>query len=185
MKATHHNTSRARSGPALSLPKKVRQSAAVIEIDVGKNRIMDARFLCVAINYPYMFENSLATMNIDRRWAPAFTLTCMEIDAALGNSTHGFRWRLLADDDGFPLWAYTLAAEYNQKVAITWTPNGPDVEILNPANDPHDRLRETIGTIIGRGVERAIAATGGAEQGETANGGAANDSVFSYPGDCK
>jgi len=175
MKTTLHNKSRAHSAPSPAVPKKVRQSAAAIEIDMGKSPTMDARFLCVAINYPYMFDNPCASMIIDRQWAPAFTLTCMEIDKVLGNSTHGFCWRMLSDDDGFPCWAFTLAPEYNQRVAITWTPHGPDVEILNPAKDPHDRLRETIRAIIGRGVERALAA----------KGEAANASAFGHPGDCK
>jgi hypothetical protein len=155
-----------------SVPKQLRGGNAAIEVHSGTTPTLDVRFLCVAIHYPYMFEKPIGDLRIDRQWATAFSLTCMEIDAALGNSTHGFCWRMLDMQDGKPGWFWSLAPEYNQRVLVIAQEKGARVELANSVIDPDDTLRKTIQAIIDRGVQRALCA----------QQGAANDSAFGNGG---
>lgn len=135
-------------------------------------RTQDVRFLCVALKYQYMFENPVGELTIDRRWAAAFSLTCDEIDVALGSSTHGFCWRMLTAESGIPNWMWSLAPEYDHRLLVV--PSNvrlnqpPKVEIAPPAIDPTDSLRQTIQAIVDRGLRRA----------RNADLGAVNDPVY-------
>jgi hypothetical protein len=138
----------------------------------------DVRFLTVALHYSYMFENPLGDLTIERRWAGAFSQTCIEIDAALKSFSgtadqtsrnHGFCWRLMNAEDGQPDWMWMLGKEYEQRVMVEPVLGGePQVVIAASNIDPADTLRQTIQAIVKRGQIRALNA------GQLAS----NDAVF-------
>ena len=90
-----------------AVPKQ-RRPSAVIEIDAGQKPTIDVRFLSVALHYPYMFATPFNELVINRPWAAAFTQTCIDIDRALGNSTHGFCWRMLDTENAEPNWYWSM-----------------------------------------------------------------------------
>jgi len=151
---------------------KTHKYRSAIEITACHTPIQDVRFLCVAIDYPYMFECPISELTIDRRWAEAFTQTCVEVDRALGRSTHGFCWRMLDANNGEPNWFWALAPEYDQQVYADFDCQFPQVQVVNSQVDPAGNLRSTIQAIINKGKRRALAALDGA----------ANDSDAFNPG---
>jgi hypothetical protein len=126
-----------------------------IEINPGPAPTLDVRFLCVAINYPYMFENPLGDLTIERNCSAAFTLTCMEIDAFLGRYKRGFCWRQLDLDDGQPHWYWSLGQDYDHKVLVADLATQPSAVIVKSALDPKDELRNAIRALVATGMRRA------------------------------
>lgn len=138
-----------------ALPKRS-MPGTIMEINAGKTPNMDVRFLSVALHFDYMFERPFGNLTIDRRWAAAFTQTCIEIDKALGGSTHGFSWRMLDAEGGEPHWYWTLAKEYDQQVRCFFDGENTRVEIVHPWSDPVGELRSTIWGIVDRGMRRGL-----------------------------
>jgi hypothetical protein len=126
-----------------------------VEVNTGLTPTLDVRFLCVAISYPYMFNNPLGDLSIERQWSAAFTLTCMEIDALLGQNKRGFCWRQLDIDDGQPHWYWSLEQDYDHQVLVTDLATQPSVVIAKSALDPKDELRNAIHALVETGVRRA------------------------------
>jgi hypothetical protein len=138
-----------------SMHHNVKHWVGGIEINTGSAPTMDVRFLCAAIHYPYMFGNPLGDLCIDRHWATAFTLTCMEIDTFLGQNKRGFHWRQLDIEEGQPHWYWALGKEYDHQVLVTDLGAKTSVVIANSAADPRDALRQTIATFVDIGMRRA------------------------------
>jgi hypothetical protein len=147
-------------------------SSAVIEINAGQKSTIDVRFLAVALHYPYMFATPFNELGINRTWAPAFTQTCIDIDRALGSSTHGFCWRMLDAENGEPNWYWSLAKEYDQQLSYIYDGKNIHVEVVNPGHDPAGELRSTIQAIVDKGKRRAM----------YWQAGAANDDYATLPG---
>jgi hypothetical protein len=126
-----------------------------VEINTGLAPIQDVRFLCAAINYPYMFENALGELTIERNWSAAFTLTCMEVDAFLGQNKRGFCWRQLDIEDGQPHWYWSLGQEYDHRVLVADLATQPSALIVKSALDPKDELRDAIRALVATGMRRA------------------------------
>jgi hypothetical protein len=154
-----------------AVPKQGK-SSAVIEINAGQKSTIDVRFLAVALHYPYMFATPFNERVINRPWAPAFTQTCIDIDRALGNSTHGFCWRMLDAENGEPNWYWSLAKEYDQQLSYIYDGKNISVEVVNPRHDPAGELRSTIQAIVDKGKRRAM----------NWKAGAANDAHAFQPG---
>lgn len=149
-------------------PKRVRKSITSIALQTAKTPMMDVRFLPVAIEFPYMFDKVCGDLLIDRRWAPAFTQTCVEIDQLLGDSTHGFCWRAFFADAIGVDWLWSLGVDYGGQTRITWGPDGQTTEFVPPAIDPMDNLQDKIWAITEKGKRRAL----------SSQLGAANEPVF-------
>jgi hypothetical protein len=126
-----------------------------IACSVISHSTLDVRFLPATIDYPYMFANPLGNLCIDRRWATAFTLTCKDIDAFLGDNKRGFHWRQLDIEDGRPYWHWSLGKEYDHQVLVTDLGEHTQVAIAHSAADPRDALREVIRSLVGIGMGRA------------------------------
>ena len=126
-----------------------------VEVNTGVSPTLDVRFLCAAINYPYMFENPLGELTIERHWSAAFTLTCMEVDAFLGQNKRGFCWRQLDIEDGQPHWYWSLGQEYDHQVLVTDLATQPSALIVKSALDPKDELRNAIRALVETGMRRA------------------------------
>ena len=126
-----------------------------IEINAGPAPTLDVRFLCVAINYPYMFENPLGELSIERHWSAAFTLTCMEIDAFLGRDKREFRWRQLDIENGQPQWYWSIGKEYDYQVLVEDLGTNPRVVIAKSPADPKDELRNGVRSLVETGMRRA------------------------------
>ncbi|RFO96388.1 hypothetical protein DIC66_13870 [Rhodoferax lacus] len=126
-----------------------------VEINTGLSPIQDVRFLCAAIKYAYMFESPLGELNIERNWSAAFTLTCMEIDALLGQNKRGFCWRQLDIEDGQPHWYWSLGQDYDHQVMVTDIAAQPSVVIVKSALDPKDELRNAVRALVETGKRRA------------------------------
>jgi hypothetical protein len=154
-----------------AVPKQ-RRPSAVIEIDAGRKHTIDVRFLSVALHYPYMFATPFNDLVINRPWAPAFTQTCIDIDRALGHSTHGFCWRMLDAENGEPNWYWSLAKEYDQQLSYIYDGKNIHVEVVNAGHDPAGELRSTIQAIVEKGKRRAM----------NLQSGAANDAHVTLPG---
>ena len=138
-----------------SAPHYTKRWDGGVEVNTGLSPIQDVRFLCVAINYPYMFENPLGDLTIERNWSAAFTLTCMEIDAFLGQNKRGFCWRQLDIEDGQPHWYWSLGQEYDHQVLVTDLATQPSALIVKSALDPKDELRNAIRALVETGMRRA------------------------------
>lgn len=151
-----------------SEPKRVRNSINAIALHTAKTPMMDVRFLPVAIEFPYMFDKACGDLLIDRRWAPAFTQTCVEIDQLLGDSTHGFCWRAFFADAIGVDWLWSLGVEYGGQTRHTWGPDGQTTEFVLPAIDPTDNLQDKIWALTEKGKRRAL----------SSQQGAANEPVF-------
>ncbi len=126
-----------------------------VEVNTGLAPIQDVRFLCVAINYPSMFENPLGDLIIERHWSAAFTLTCMEIDALLGQNKRGFCWRQLDIEDGQPHWYWSLGRNYDHQVLVNDLATQPSVVLAKSVLDPKDALRNAIRVLVETGMRRA------------------------------
>ena len=126
-----------------------------VEVNTGPSPVQDVRFLCAAINYPYMFENPLGDLTIERNWSAAFTLTCMEIDALLGRYKRGFCWRQLDIEDGQPHWYWSLGQDYDHQVLVSDLATQPSVVVAQSALDPKDELRNAIRALVESGMRRA------------------------------
>ena len=127
----------------------------------------DVRFLKVALQYPYMFNATTQDMRIDQQWAVAFTLACAEIDAYLGKNKRGFRWTMLAIEDGNPYWYWSLGREYDQQVLVEDLYFNPSVTIQNSANDPKNEIRDALTAIVKTAIRRArFFSTDAANEGE-------------------
>jgi len=126
-----------------------------IEFNPGSALALDVRSLRAAVEYPTMFANPLGALCIDRNWATAFTLTCMEIDAFLGSDKRGFHWRLLGIEGDEPHWYWALGKQYDHQVLIAGQLEAPSVVIEKSVADPHDALRNAIGFLVQRGMHRA------------------------------
>ena len=127
-----------------------------VEVNTGLAPTLDVRFLCAAINYPYMFENPLGDLTIERNWSTAFTLACIEIDALLGKNKRGFSWRQLDIENGQPHWYWSLGQEYDHEVLVTDLATRPTVVITKSALDPKDELRKAIRALVETGMRRAM-----------------------------
>ena len=141
---------------------KKRKPGTGIEINAELQSTMDVRFLCVAQYFPYMFERPISDLTIDCRWAQAFTQTCIEVDRALGNNTHGFSWRRLNTEGGEPHWYWSLAKAYDQKVRCYLDGENTHVEVETPWTDSAGALRRSLVDIVDKGMRRALAAQEGA-----------------------
>jgi hypothetical protein len=126
-----------------------------VEVNTGFAPTLDVRFLCAAINYPYMFENPLGDLTIKRHWSAAFTLTCMEIDALLGQNKRGFCWRQLTIEGAQPHWYWSLGREYDHQVLVSDLATRPSAVIAKSALDPKDELRSAIRALVETGRRRA------------------------------
>jgi hypothetical protein len=126
-----------------------------VEVNTGISSTLDVRFLCAAIKYPYMFENPLGDMTIEHHWSAAFTLTCMEIDAFLGQNKRGFCWRQLDIEDGQPHWYWSLGQDYDHQVLVTDLATHPSAVIVQSVLDPKDELRNAIRALVETGMRRA------------------------------
>jgi hypothetical protein len=127
-----------------------------VEVNTGLAPTLDVRFLCVAIDYPYMFENPLGDLTIERNWSAAFTLTCIEIDALLGQNKRGFCWRQLDIECGQPHWYWSLGTDYDHQVMVTDLGAQPSAVIVKSALDPKDELRNAIRALVETGMRRAM-----------------------------
>ncbi len=130
-----------------------------IEIDLSSSAAIatfDVRFLGAAIQYPYMFSNPLDQMVISKKWSVTFRLTCQEIDAFLGEDKRGFHWRQLSIEDGQPLWYWALGPEYDHTVWMAGPLSNPTVSIARSPDDPQDELRNTIRTLVDKGMRHAL-----------------------------
>ena len=137
-----------------------------IEVVLTASTTFDVRLLRVSLTYPYMFAQPSGPMFIDRNWNVAFKLTCMEIDAFLGEDKRGFHWRQLdievRNDGARPYWYWALNPQYNQTVMVHGadsTHKHPRVEICNSAEDPNNALRSTIAAMVDKGMRRAVFVT--------------------------
>ena len=138
-----------------NVPHHTKRWDGGVEINTGLAPIQDVRFLCAAINYPYMFENALGDLTIERNWSAAFTLTCMEIDAFLGRNKRGFCWRQLDIENGQPHWYWSLGSDHDHQVLVTDLATQPSVVIAKSALDPKDELRNAIRALVETGMRRA------------------------------
>jgi len=134
-----------------SAPHYTKRWDGGVEVNTGLAPIQDVRFLCAAINYPYMFENPLGDLTIERNWSAAFTLTCMEIDAFLGQYKRGFCWRQLDQ----PHWYWSLGQDYDHQVLVAELATLPSAVIVMSASDPKDELRNAIRALVATGMRRA------------------------------
>lgn len=128
---------------------------AGMETGTGTSPVLDARYLPVALHYPSMFGNPLGPLCIAQHWTTAFTLTCLEIDAFLGQNQCGFHWRQLDIDNSQPHWYWALGAEYNLQLLLPDFIAHPHVVIARSAADPVDALRHSIRALVDRGMRRA------------------------------
>jgi hypothetical protein len=126
-----------------------------VEVNTGLAPIQDVRFLCAAINYPYMFENALGDLTIERHWSAAFTLTCMEIDEFLGRNKRGFCWRQLDVENGQPHWYWSLGSDHDHQVLVTDLTTQPSVVIVKSELDPKDEVRNAIRVLVELGMRQA------------------------------
>lgn len=138
-----------------SAPHHTKRWDGGVEINTGLAPIQDVRFLCVAINYPYMFENALGDLTIERNWSAAFTLTCMEIDAFLGRDKREFRWRQLDIENGQPQWYWSIGKEYDYQVLVEDLGTNPRVVIAKSPADPKDEIRNGVRSLVETGMRRA------------------------------
>lgn len=139
---------------SLSGGKVTDTKAAGAAIKSGSAQMMDVRFMCSAINYPYMFENPCGDLLIECQWSGAFTLTCMAIDAFLGDDKRGFCWWQLETQDGKPRWDWALGKEYDHKVMVIGQGDDARVRVVKPAADPKDELRNAIRNLVDEGMRR-------------------------------
>ena len=121
----------------------------------GTSPVLDVRYLPVALHYPSMFGNPVGQMCIAQRWSTAFTLTCLEIDAFLGQNPFGFHWCQLDIESGQPRWDWALGQEYNLQVLVTGSVPHPQVMMAYPDADPLGAKRMVIRAIVERGMRRA------------------------------
>lgn len=153
------NKSSNNRSPAMQDTHPVKRPDGGIEIDVNSRAAVapiDARMLGVAIRFPYMFANPLDQMVISKTWSAAFRLTCLEIDAFLGEDKRGFHWRQLSIEDGRSLWYWALGCEYDHTVWMKGPLSNPTVSIASSPDDPQDELRNTIRTLVDNGMRRAL-----------------------------
>jgi hypothetical protein len=143
---------------------------------------LDVRFLCAALEYPYMFEHPFGDLRIAQEWSAAFTITCMEIDALLGTNKRGFHWRQLdvvePDQWGVewpkdaaaaqPRWYWSLGKAYDHQLVVAVDASGPHARIVSSETDPDDALRNAIRGVVERGMRRVL----------TGNLGPSNEGVF-------
>jgi hypothetical protein len=163
MKTTHASTRRSNAyfGQMPSAndsrnPKPLKRWEGGVAVNAGASPILDVRFLCVAIDYPYMFSRKQASLQIERQWAAAFTLTCLEVDSLLGSDKRGFCWKQLDIANGAPQWHWTLARGMEQQGAIkpevphSCTSHGMDRSTIQ------SELRQVIQPIVENGMRRAV-----------------------------
>jgi hypothetical protein len=148
------------------------QAAAVSPCHMATQRTqtLDVRFLCAALEYPYMFKNPIGDLRIAKEWSVAFTITCMEIDALLGVNKRGFCWRQLdvVEPDHWvidpvwkgstlqPLWYWSLDKAYDHKVVVEVGAKGPQARIVSSNADPEDELRNAIRCVVENGMRRVL-----------------------------
>jgi hypothetical protein len=139
---THHTQTHC-NYPAVHQSNSNNQARAMkrwkggVEVNAGASSLLDVRFLCVAIDYPHMFRNPRAVLSIERQWATAFTLSCMEIDALLGRHNHWFQWTQLDIHNGSPVWQWSLGKQDDQQ-------------------DVHEERKAAINLIVSKGTFRAM-----------------------------
>ena len=63
----------------------------------------------VEARYPYMFEGKHIGIAIPRGWIEIFAALCSEIDALLGDNTHGFHWTQCKEKFGSARWYWGMA----------------------------------------------------------------------------
>ena len=136
-------------------PTTLQHLYAGIETSTGTSTVLDVRSLFTTTHFPYMFRNPFGPLCIAGHWTTAFTLTCMEIDAFLGQNPCGFHWRQLDIESGQPRWDWALGQEYNLQVLVTGSVAHPHVVTAYPDADPLGAKRMVIRAIVERGMRRA------------------------------
>jgi hypothetical protein len=158
-----HNTSAHRSygyinhlprGNGSRIPKPERRWEGGVEINTRSTPTLDVRFLCVAINYPYMLSKPQGELKIERQWSSAFTLTCIEIDALLGQHKCGFRWTHLDDENEQPGWHWSLDKHHKQKLMVNTGADRVDRVAMTDAGHRAE-LSNAIQAVVDKGMRRA------------------------------
>jgi hypothetical protein len=134
---THRNSPAVHQSNITNQAKPAKRMNGGVEVNAGSSSLLDVRFLCVAIDYPQMFRDPRAVLSIERQWATAFTLSCMEIDALLVQHNHGFHWTQLDIHNGSPAWQWALGRQDDQQ-------------------GDHEELKAAINLIVSKGTFRAM-----------------------------
>jgi hypothetical protein len=136
-------------------PKPDKRWEGGVEINTGASPILDVRFLCAAIKYPYMFNRKHASLQIERQWSAAFTLTCMEVDAFLGEDKRGFQWMQLDIANGRPRWHWSLGTSNDQLGAVADSESHAHTEHGKARSASNSELFHAIQSIVDNGMRRA------------------------------